>query len=112
MRTSREGETPDEVRYYPSMERHLDTARSFEEKNLVTFSNVLRASASEAAGMCRADRGEVPCLSAGCVLRGQLCDGKRDCEDGFDESGCGDAERRTMEQLQVSRMTELSESRN
>ena len=58
---------------------------------------------------CDAGRGEVACLSAGCVRREALCDGKRDCEDGFDESGCGDAERRTMEQLQVRRMAELSE---
>lgn len=56
---------------------------------------------SEAAKECDADRGEVPCLSSGCVLREELCDGKRDCEDGFDESGCGDAEQRAMEQLQV-----------
>ena len=51
---------------------------------------------------CDAARGEVACLSAGCVRREALCDGKRDCEDGFDESGCGDADQRAMEQLQVS----------
>ena len=28
-RTSREGETPDEIRYYPSMERHLVSALPF-----------------------------------------------------------------------------------
>ena len=47
-------------------------------------------------------RGEVACLSAGCVRREALCDGKRDCEDGFDESECADAEQRAMEQLQVT----------
>ena len=51
---------------------------------------------------CDAARGEVACLSAGCVRREALCDGKRDCEDGFDESSCGDADQRAMEQLQVS----------
>ena len=37
-----------------------------------------------------------------------MCDGKRDCEDGFDESECADAEQRAMEQLQVTWALRLS----
>ena len=34
-RTSREGETPDEIRYYPSMERHLVSGRRISSWQIV-----------------------------------------------------------------------------
>jgi hypothetical protein len=91
------------------MERQLDTARCFEDKNLLTFSNVLRPTFSPSARECNATLGEVPCLEAGCVLRSQLCDGKADCEDGYDESGCKDNDEETTRQLQQYKLSRYVE---
>ncbi len=37
--------------------------------------------------------GQVPCLVKGCYVEEQICDGIRDCDDGFDESECGGEEK-------------------
>ena len=34
--------------------------------------------------------GRFPCLKKGCYEEHQICDGRKDCEDGYDESDCGD----------------------
>ena len=33
--------------------------------------------------------GFFPCLHKNCFTEDQICDGTRDCEDGLDESDCG-----------------------
>ena len=39
---------------------------------------------------CNITAGQYPCLVKGCYTDEDICNGKRDCEDGFDESNCGD----------------------
>ena len=38
---------------------------------------------------CNVTAGLFPCLHKNCYTEDQICDGTRDCEDGLDESDCG-----------------------
>ena len=88
--TDREGSEPDQVYYYPSMDYGIDVNRTFELKELLIFTDrydLVRL--TQYTRVCES-KGENPCLVNGCYTNEQICDGKRDCEDGFDESNCGD----------------------
>ena len=79
-KTTREGDRPDDIAYYPSMEDQADSNRSLEARNLLVFSNAVGVELSEEARECDQERGERPCLSKGCFRAEQRCDGRRDCE--------------------------------
>jgi hypothetical protein len=39
---------------------------------------------------CNMTAGQFPCLVKGCYTQEDICNGRPDCEDGFDESNCYD----------------------
>ena len=109
IRTSLDGSSPDEVKIYPSFDKELDVARSLSEKNLVAFSNFIEFKVENS---CNASKGEIPCLTEGCFLKSQLCNGQRDCADGYDERDCGSPEERQLDQVQRYRLSRYSLNQN
>ena len=91
--------------YYSSMDQYPDTSRSFEAANLILISNALSPSESPQVQECDPSLGERPCLDEGCFLQSQLCDGVKNCLDGFDERGCSDPVVEMMEQINRYRLS-------
>ena len=48
---------------------------------------------------------QYPCLVKGCYTADQICDGIKDCDDGYDESGCVDQVQVQQEQVYRYRMS-------
>ena len=88
--TDREGSQPDQVQYYPSMDYGIDTNRTFEMKELIIFTDFVFIPQTPLTRQCNITAGLFPCLHKNCYTEDQICDGTRDCEDGLDESDCGD----------------------
>ena len=88
--TDREGTQPDQVAYYPSMDYGIDTNRTFEMKELIIFTDFVFVPQTPLTRQCNATAGLFPCLHKNCYTEDQICDGTRDCDDGLDESDCGD----------------------
>ena len=88
--TDREGSTPDKVAYYPSMDYGIDTNRTFGLKELGIFTDFLEIPQTWETKLCQS-QGEYPCLVTGCYKQEDICNGRKDCLDGFDESDCGDS---------------------
>ena len=88
--TDREGTQPDEVSYYPSMDYGIDTNRTFGLKELLIFTDNVEIPQTIYTRQCNLTAGQFPCLVKGCYFEEQICNGRNDCEDGFDESNCGD----------------------
>ena len=89
--TDREGTSPDEVSYYPSMDYGIDTNRTFGLKELLIFTDFLEIPQTQYTRQCNITAGQYPCLVKGCYTENEICNGHKDCEDGFDESDCGDS---------------------
>jgi len=88
--TDREGAKPDQVTYYPSMDYGVDTNRTFEMKEMIVFTDFVTIPQTPLTRQCNITAGLFPCLKKGCYEEHQICDGQMDCEDGYDESDCGD----------------------
>ena len=88
--TDREGTHPDQVIYYPAMDYGVDTNRTIEMKELIIFTDFLTIPQTPLTRQCNITAGLFPCLKKGCYEADQICDGRKDCEDGLDESECGD----------------------
>lgn len=87
--TDREGTSPDEVSYYPSMDYGIDSNRTFGLKELLIFTDFLEIPQTRFTRQCNITAGQLPCLVKGCYTPEEICNGRPDCEDGFDESNCG-----------------------
>ena len=89
--TDREGSNPDQVTYYPSMDYGVDTNRTFELNEILIFTDFVFIPQQPLTRQCNKTAGFFPCLHKGCYTADQICNGQKDCEDGLDESDCGDA---------------------
>ena len=88
--TDREGTSPDKVAYYPSMDYGVDSNRTFGLKELIVFTDFLEVPQTRFTRQCNILTGSFPCLVSGCYTAEDICNGRNDCDDGFDESDCGD----------------------
>ena len=91
--TDREGEAPDKTSYYPSMDYGIDANRTFELHDLLILTDNLEVSQTLLTRQCNRTENQYPCLVKGCYSAEDICDGKNDCDDGFDESDCVDETR-------------------
>ncbi len=106
--TDREGTTPDEVSYYPSMDYGVDTNRTFGLKELLIFTDFLEIPQTRFTRQCNITAGQFPCLVKGCYTEEDICNGRPDCEDGFDESNCGDTATWQQEQTLRFRLSRFN----
>ena len=88
--TDREGENLDEVTYFPSMDYGVDSNRTFTLNELVIFTDFVYVLRHPYTRQCNVSAGQYPCLHKGCYTEEEICNGRKDCDDGFDESDCGD----------------------
>ncbi|KAF4531995.1 hypothetical protein B566_EDAN006540 [Ephemera danica] len=107
---SHEG-NPDRLQFFPAGSRGVDANSTFELAGLVVFSDrMLPARPSN----CNATLGWLPCMSGqgsrsgGCYRKTAKCDGRRDCEDGTDESNCPMLQAIAVEELRKFRSTRFS----
>ncbi|XP_023330083.1 CD109 antigen [Eurytemora carolleeae] len=91
--TVREGEAPDSVAYFPSMDYGIDSNRTLELQDLVVFTDFVSIPQTPLTRHCSNTTGLNPCMLTGCFTEDQRCNGVQDCEDGYDESNCGDHSR-------------------
>ena len=106
--TDREGTKPDEVTYYPSMGYGVDTNRTFELNEILIFTDFVLVPQSPLTRQCNITGGLLPCLHKGCYTEDQICNGQRDCEDGLDESDCGDELAVQQESTQRFRLSRVN----
>ena len=57
---------------------------------------------------CNITAGQYPCLVKGCYTQADICNGRPDCEDGFDESNCYDFAEWQQEQTLKFRLSRYS----
>ena len=96
--TDREGEAPDRTSYYPSMDYGIDSNRTFELHDLIILTDNLEVSQTLLTRQCNRTEDQYPCLVKGCYSSADICDGKNDCDDGYDESDCVDETQVQQEQ--------------
>ncbi|XP_055943633.1 CD109 antigen-like [Argiope bruennichi] len=77
--------SPERISYYVTHNSARDTKNSFENSNLVVFTNLV---ISEMPNFCNASHDLSSCLSGQCYPTHKRCDGVRDCDDGTDEGSC------------------------
>ncbi len=106
--TDREGTAPDKVSYYPSMDYGVDTTRTFSIKELLIFTDYLDIPQTRLTRHCDPKEDQYPCLVNGCYKKDDICDGKRDCEDGFDESECDDPSQKQQDQTLSFRLSRFN----
>lgn len=106
--TDREGTSPDEISYYPSMDYGIDSNRTFGMKELLIFTDFLEVPQTHFTRQCDPRQGQYPCLVKGCFTKNDICNGKRDCDDGFDESECGDQAEVQRDQTLRFRLSRIS----
>ena len=106
--TDREGEAPDRTAYYPSMDYGVDSNRTFELQDLIIFTDFLEVPQTLLTRQCNKTANQLPCLVKGCYAREEVCDGVRDCDDGWDESDCGDPEVLSQELTYRYRMSRFN----
>ena len=106
--TDREGEAPDKISYYPSMDYGIDTNRTFELQDLIIFTDFLEIPQTVLTRQCNKTAGQFPCLVTGCYTQEDICDGKDDCIDGVDESYCGDPSKLQQELTYRYRMSRFN----
>ena len=75
------------------MDYGVDSNRTFGLKELLIFTDFLEVPQTRFTRQCNMTAGQFPCLVKGCYVEEQICDGIRDCDDGFDESECGGEEK-------------------
>ena len=73
------------------MDYGIDTNRTFGLKELLIFTDYLEIPQTQYTRQCNVTAGQYPCLVKGCYTDQDICNGRNDCEDGFDESDCGDS---------------------
>ena len=106
--TDREGTKPDEVTYYPSMGYGVDTNRTFQLNEIIIFTDFVFIPQSPLTRQCNITGGLFPCLHKGCFTQDQICNGQRDCEDGLDESDCGDELAKQQDSTQRFRLSRVN----
>ncbi|TRY74425.1 hypothetical protein TCAL_00656 [Tigriopus californicus] len=106
--TDREGTHPDEVTYFPSMDYGVDSNRTFGLKELLIFTDYLEVPQTRFTRQCNVTAGQYPCLIKGCYIEEEICDGQPNCEDGFDESNCGDSSEWQQEQTLRFRLSRFN----
>jgi len=106
--TDREGEAPDRTKYYPSMDYGIDTNRTFELQDLIIFTDFLIIPQTVLTRQCNKTAGQFPCLVKGCYNLEDICNGRNDCNDGFDESDCGDPSKLQQELTYKYRMSRFN----
>ncbi|XP_023346769.1 CD109 antigen [Eurytemora carolleeae] len=107
MCVKREGEIPDSVTYYPAMDYGIDSNRTLELQDLIVFTDYVGIPQTPLTRYCANTTGLNPCMLTGCFTEEQRCNGIADCEDGYDESNCGDHSRIKQEltyRYRLSRM--------
>ncbi|GIY90987.1 hypothetical protein CDAR_123091 [Caerostris darwini] len=77
--------SPEKIAYYVTHNSARDTKNSFQNSNLVVFTNLM---ISEMPTFCNASFDLSACLSGQCYPSHKKCDGVRDCDDGTDEGDC------------------------
>ena len=82
------------------MDYGIDTNRTFGLKELLIFTDYLEIPQTQYTRQCNVTAGQYPCLVKGCYTDQDICNGRNDCEDGFDESDCGDSA--TWQQVNIS----------
>ena len=68
----REGTSPDEVNYYPSMDYGPDTNRTFTLKELIIFTDYLYIPQTRFTRQCNITAGQFPCLIKGCFTEEEV----------------------------------------
>ena len=61
---------------------------------------------------CNITAGQFPCLVKGCYTQADICNGRPDCEDGFDESNCYDFAEWQQEQTLKFRLSRYEKGKN
>jgi len=106
--TDREGTSPDKVSYYPSMDYGVDSNRTFGLKELLIFTDFLEIPQTRFTRQCNITAGQFPCLVKGCYVESDICDGIFQCDDGFDESNCGDPSQLQQDQTLRFRLSRFN----
>ena len=106
--TDREGEAPDRTEYYPSMDYGIDSNRTFELQQMIIFTDFVEVPQTILTRQCNRTANQLPCLVKGCYMREEICDGVRNCDDGWDESNCGDPEADSQELTYRYRMSRFN----
>ncbi|OQR66876.1 CD109 antigen-like, partial [Tropilaelaps mercedesae] len=79
---------PDELFFYATLNAAVDVNKTFEYAGLILFTNLPMTQTTDEN--CNST-GRIPCRTGvQCYFVRERCDGYRNCEDGSDESGCGD----------------------
>ncbi|XP_015919307.1 CD109 antigen [Parasteatoda tepidariorum] len=77
--------SPEKISYYTTHNSARDTKNSFENSNLLVFTNLI---VSYLPYFCNTSTDLSSCKSGQCYPTNKKCDGIRDCEDGTDEGSC------------------------
>lgn len=102
--TDLEVEKADNIIYFPSPNREMDTKSIFNAKNLFFFSNYLTLSERNSSKNC--SETESPCMTDNfCFKPAEKCDGIKNCPDGIDELNCIDVPRTLIEQMRSYKLS-------